>query len=384
MSALTVEAAEIYEARPRVALRAAEAPAEAEVAAAEAALARHAYSDALELIDELPVSRSAYPALALRALLVELTARMELGELDEAVSVLDRAHALSQGPAFTDRDRADVVFRAGCCRLKLGDVAEAASQLTLALDLCNRSGLPCDDLRSEIHGWRSRCHQRNRNWDAARLDVECSVELAEAAGDGLVLAHARFQASIVAERGGQWLVARMYAEEALELYRAAGDERNAHRVLNNLGGINFLLGSGERGLTCLKEAFTLALECGDEVGAGYAMSSLAQIQLGEGEAEQAEVHARRALELLGTRPDHDSEVGNAHLVLGRALAEQSHHDEAESSFRAADSSFELYGSLSHRAAVWVAQGDLAAKRGACEASAALYRRAAEALQDFRF
>ena len=41
-------------------------------------------------------------------------------------------------------------------------------------------------------------------------------------------------------------------------------------------------------------------------------------------------------------------------------------------------------STSHRAAAWVALGDVAAKRGDDREAARLYRRAAETLQDFRF
>jgi hypothetical protein len=59
-------------------------------------------------------------------------------------------------------------------------------------------------------------------------------------------------------------------------------------------------------------------------------------------------------------------------------------NEAEEMLRAADISFEQLSSVSHRAAAWVAQGDLAQKRGADREAARQYRRAAEALQDFRF
>jgi hypothetical protein len=51
---------------------------------------------------------------------------------------------------------------------------------------------------------------------------------------------------------------------------------------------------------------------------------------------------------------------------------------------AADQTFEQLSSVSHRAAAWVAQGDLARKRNEDREAARLYRRAAEALQDFRF
>ena len=54
------------------------------------------------------------------------------------------------------------------------------------------------------------------------------------------------------------------------------------------------------------------------------------------------------------------------------------------SFAAAETSFGELGSGSHRAAAWVARGDLAARRGDHERAAELYRTAAEALQDVRF
>jgi hypothetical protein len=78
------------------------------------------------------------------------------------------------------------------------------------------------------------------------------------------------------------------------------------------------------------------------------------------------------------------EIGNAQLVLGRSLLDQDRLDEADGLFKAAEASFEQLSSVSHRAAAWVAQGDLAVRRGDDRHAAHLYRRAAEALQDFRF
>ena len=71
-------------------------------------------------------------------------------------------------------------------------------------------------------------------------------------------------------------------------------------------------------------------------------------------------------------------------MLGRSLLEQGRLDEADAAFRDAESSLEQLSSESHRAAAWIAQGDLATRRGDDRAAARLYRRAAEALQDFRF
>jgi tetratricopeptide (TPR) repeat protein len=77
-------------------------------------------------------------------------------------------------------------------------------------------------------------------------------------------------------------------------------------------------------------------------------------------------------------------MGSAQLVLGRSLLEQDRLDEADTAFLAAEACFGELGSGSHRAAAWIARGDLAARREDHERAAELYRTAAEALQDVRF
>jgi tetratricopeptide (TPR) repeat protein len=182
------------------------------------------------------------------------------------------------------------------------------------------------------------------------------------------------------------VVARSYAEKAKERYEEVADEVNVGKLLNNLGGLNFLLGKPERAIEYLKDAFRVALDTDNDVDAAYAISSLAQVHQRLGEDVVAEGEARKALELLAGCEDTDllAEVGNAQLVLGRALLGQGRIDEAAETFVAAQESFSQISSASHRAAVWVAQGDVAARRGDDAAAARLYRRAAEALQDFRF
>lgn len=358
--------------------------AEARVARAEQAVERHEYTQAVAMLVDAHISAAATPALALRALRAESWARMSLGELDEPLALLDRARALAEAAQFTEADRADVLFRTGCCRFNGSATSNAVALFTLALELCDRSGVACDRLRARILDWRSRCYQRNRDWQAARADIERGLELSEGAGDDQIVAHLYFQASIIAEREGQCMLARCSAEQAMRLYLSCDDQLNVHRVLNNLGGINFLLGDHDEAVACLQEAFRIALELGSDIGAAYTMSSLAQVQLGSGEPAAAERHAQRALDLLGSRDDHVAEIGNAQLVLGRAFLEQSRLDEAAVAFRAAEASFERLASASHVAAAWVAQGDLAARRGDIDAGARLYRQAADALQDFRF
>ena len=209
---------------------------ELELVEAESMLAAKSYREAAHTFEEISPTLLRHPDLAFRSLLGESWALMYLGELDSAVALLDSARDIAESESFTDAHRADVLYRLGCCRFKLSATANAVSLFTLALELCD-SASGTDRLRANILDWRSRCYQRQREWDAARADVERALELAQALGDSQSIANAYFQASLVAERGGQWLLARMYAEEAKERYESLDDRANVGRLLNNLGGL---------------------------------------------------------------------------------------------------------------------------------------------------
>src|SRR5205823_6560475 len=240
------------------------------------------------------------PELRVRALSGEAMARAQSGDVKAGLALLAEARGIVEGEGFSDIDRADVIYRLGVCRYMLSSIATAVGLFNEALALAERSGLPCDQLRLGVFAWRSRCYRRQRDYEAAREDVERALELAEAMHDSRALGQAYFQASMLAERDGHWVLARTYAEKAKAQYEDLADRANVGRLLNNLGGIEFLLGKPESVLAGAEDAF-------------------AQLS-----------------------------------------------------------------SASHRAAAWIAQGDLAARRGDERRAAGLYRQAAEALQDFRF
>ena len=300
------------------------------------------------------------------------------------IDLLQHARDLVEGPEFSDVDRADVLFRLAVCRYKLSSVGTALALFGEALVLAERSGLPCDLLRADILGWRSRCHRLQRDYVAAREDVERALELAQDLGDRRAIANTYFQASIIAQRQGHWVLSRNYAQRAKELYQELNDERNVGRLLLNLGGLTLLLGDEEQAVEHLKASFARALETDSPADAAQALGGLAAVHLRRGEYDQADETARKALDLLDGREDFLHEICPSQLVLGRALMERGRHEEAEECFRAADAAAEQLASLSHRAEAWVALGDLAVRRGDDSEAARLYRSAAEALQEIRF
>ena len=360
--------------------------AEATLVQAEALAAAHRYPEAIDAYGAAlaAVAGTGSVELEVRSLAGAGWARMQHGQLREAIEALQAARTLAEGPQFSDVDRADVLFRLGACRYKLASVGSAIALFDEALALAERSGLPADVLRAEILQWRSRCHRRRRDFEAAREDVERALELAQGMGERATMANVYFQASLVAERMGHWILSRTYAQQAKELYQELEDERNVGRLMLNLGGLHHLLGKPQEALEHLRSSFALAIEADSQADAAQALGSMATVHLHLREFEQAEEHARKALELLEGRDDFLDEVGQSRLVLGRSLLERGRLDEAEECFRAADAAFERLSSVGHRAGAWVALGDLAARRGDDREAARLYRSAAEALQDVRF
>src|SRR5436190_20550797 len=146
---------------------------EAMLARAEALTNAHHYDEAVE---ELENSRTAVlatgaPELEYRSLSSEAWARMERGEVKSALQLLQRCRTIADNPEFSDVDRGQVLFRMGVCRYHLSSIASAVSLFSESLQLAEVSHLPCDLLRSEILGWRSRCYRRQRDLEAAREDV---------------------------------------------------------------------------------------------------------------------------------------------------------------------------------------------------------------------
>src|SRR5262245_23409579 len=338
---------------------------EAQLARAEALTESHRHLEAADLFASArsDVGATGSTELEVRALSGEAWARAQEGGAREAVELLLVARGLAEGPQFSDVDRADLLFRLGVCRYKLSSVATSVALFDEALALAAGSGLPCDLLQADILGWRSRCRRRQRDFEAAREDVERALELAHGADDPRVVANTYFQASLVAERMGHWVASRNYAQQAKTLYEELNDERNVGRLMLNLGGLQLLLGSPERAIDHLKESFALAVEAESQPDAAQALGSLAGVYLRLEDYDAAEESSRKALQLLEGREDFLDEIGQSQLVLGRALMERGRLDEAEQCFLAADAAFEQMASVGHRAGAWVARGDLAGRRG---------------------
>ncbi len=362
---------------------------EGALARAEALNEQYRYAEAAPEFGRVLLEARAAGAreLELRALAGEGWARMQEGELKEAAALLPgSARTLPKTTRFSDLERADVLFRLGACRYQLSSITTA-----LGLLRCRaRARRPLRAARA------TSCARRSSAGAPAATAASATGRPPARTSSGRssspsgcrtqrAAAQVYFQASLIAEREGHWVLARSYAERARAYFEELADRENVGRLLNNLGGLTYLLGRPPRTrLRTSRTPFGVLLDEGIDEEAAHVVCSLAEIYLGTGRSDDAEAQARRALEMLGDRADFLAEIGTAQLTLGKALLEQDRLDEAQGMLAAADSSFEQLSSTSHRAAAWVALGDVAARRSDDREAARLYRRAAETLQDFRF
>jgi tetratricopeptide (TPR) repeat protein len=351
---------------------------------AEALVAANKHDEAVVALESLWPNVRSDQALALRQRLALSWSEMALGNLEQAAGLLEQAEGIVRAPRFDASDRADVLFRHGCVAFQLGNVAEAINELTGAIEMNAHSPLPRPLVAANAHEWRSRCNQFRRDWDAAGSDAERALEISLRIADEPAQARALFQASLVAERKRDWLVARVNAEQALELFRKQGNTLAVARILNNLGGIDFLLGDVAAAEKSLLEAASTAAEAGSDADIAQSTSSLAQVYLRTDRLDAARTHAHAALDLLAGRVDFLEEIGNAQLVVAKSHAAEQDAAAATAWLDRAEQTFTQLDSTSHLAAVCVARGDLARTLGEEHEAADYYRRAAESLQDFHF
>jgi tetratricopeptide (TPR) repeat protein len=342
----------------------------------------HRYAEALETFRPLRESLGpgAPRSIQREAMRGETWALLSLGRVTEAAEVIGEDRLIADGPFGTREEQAELAFLTAVCCYMISQIPAAHGEFARAIQLLDEADQPNDRLRLDIHRWRSRCYRRQRDWEAAREDIDRALELCEATGDLRRTAEVAFQASLVDYRLGRWILARRHAETSLALLEDLDDPVTKARVLNNLANLNHLLAATDVAIGQLQEAFSIFVDAQLEAEAGYVLSSLAEIRRESGELEEAERTARQASELLDGRVDHVQEIGMAKLVLARVRLEHGDLDEAESILTEVDESFEQAQSISHQARSWMTRGELELKRQNDTEAARLYREAAVALE----
>src|SRR5436190_238137 len=187
---------------------------------------------------------------------------------------------LANGVSADERARVDAALSRADALVEARRNLEAIDVFVELRPSVQATGLPELEVRA-LSGEATVRMREGEVREAIQL-LERALELAQGLNDRRTSADIFFQASIIADREGQWVLARSYAERARAIYEELADRQNLGRLMNNLGGINFLLGHPDEAITFLKDAFRLHLEIGSDADAARAINSLAQVHLRTG------------------------------------------------------------------------------------------------------
>ena len=203
------------------------------------------------------------------------------GDVRHGARAAQRARMLVEGPGFADMDRAEVLSASGSAATSSRASPPPSGLFNEALTLAERSELPGDHLRSEILGWRSRCYRRQRDLEAAREDVErrSSCRMARGPAQHRRTPTSRRRSS---PSGSATRARRNYAEQAKELYEQLDDEVHVGRLLNNLGGLNHMLGSRAGG-RAPEGRLRRRARAGTDADAAQSLGGIATVHLHIGE-----------------------------------------------------------------------------------------------------
>jgi CHAT domain-containing protein/tetratricopeptide (TPR) repeat protein len=98
-------------------------------------------------------------------------------------------------------------------------------------------------------------------------------------------------------------------EESLPYWRATDDRASEAGALNNIGGLNFILGETQKAIDYYNQAVTIKLEVGDRLAAGRTLSNIGSIHTRMGEVQKALDAFDQSLSLIRAVGDSRTEAG---------------------------------------------------------------------------
>ena len=330
----------------------------ARLADGERLLDEHRYPEALETF--VPLRRALAPGSAARA---PPRGRARRGVVARPARPRDRGSGGRSARGcpprrWTSRRRSRTSPRSAATRSPT--MAAAQVEFAKALELLDEAEEPNDRLRLDIHQWRSRCYRRQRDWEAAREDIDRALELVR--GARRRPAQRRGEPAGVARRRAAGPLGPRPAlrRDLARPLRRRRRHRHRRRACSTTSPASTTRSATTRPRSpSSSEAFAIFVDAHLEVG-GRLRAQLARRdppRAGRSRRGRGRWRAGRS-RCSRDRIDHVQEIGTAQLVLARAHLEQGELEEAEDILADVDESYALTESVSHQARSWMARGEL--------------------------
>lgn len=219
---------------------------------------------------------------------------------------------------------------------------------------------------SRLHAILAQVHLQNQQWEQAIAMYEKAIAVGDVVQDLYRLSLMYSGLSLAYQGLEQTNEAARYAQKAISIHETLNDRLSLARSLDNLGRLLVRMSEFGSARKHIERSIQIFEEDGVETGKGYALLSLCELELAEGNIQRAQELASRAADMSSRL--HEAAIEATALTrLGRIAAQLGDDEAADSHFEAAVSVAERLGpgprlSEVHEAYAEVleARGDLAA------------------------
>ncbi len=288
------------------------------------------------------------------------------GRYPEALHNYQRAIATFE--ALDDKVRlADALNRMGYALELTGRYAEAREVIERSLLIRRQLGDKIGIAYSLINLFAH--HYYHANFDEGFSVAREALEICQAIGHPSGETAAQLDLGIAALEKGEWEIALSHLERSRRMAQGIGDLAVVANAWGEMGRLLYFRGDLKRAREKLEEAHTLLKTSNEEHQMSGVLAPLAQVCLGLGEIEQAQVHAQAALD-IAERQQSPWNVALAHRVQGEVKAAVSqetgriaeHFETSIRIFREIESSAEMARSMATYAEYLLRPGATAAER----------------------
>ncbi|MFI7386455.1 helix-turn-helix domain-containing protein [Streptomyces sp. NPDC049813] len=350
---------------------------ELELKAAFADLSLHngAHGEALQAFSEVLASAPVLPdALVRRVRLGQALALERLGRLEAAVQAFT---LLYEDPSCVAGSAEWSLLATALCRCHhaLGDQVLSVETGERALRRLDRLGLDATDDHLQLGAALVDCYRTRGDLARARLLADRLTRIADDRGGRTAQRDIYWNAALVARSQGRTDEALALAERARALL-AESDHVRHHALLRQVHGTLLLDAAPadpERAHRLLEHAHAQLVEVGTALEQATAQTALASACLRLERAGDAQVHAAKALGLLGEEPR--AEAALARAVLARAQFDAGEDAQGEKTLRTAAQHLRELPPARSSAAAWRRIADIWQQRGQAAEAAAAYQQA---------
>ena len=302
------------------------------------------------------------------------TALDALGHLADALVALQSAAAAS--PPDDPELNAAIYTEIGTVLAQQEQFVSAVEADLRAVHWLDRSKQADPGLRARVLTNLGRACWSLGQVDQAHTYLGRALDAATDAESLLRIANAHMGLGVTARAKGQLDQAIEHCNRALELHARIKQERDANRILNNIGDVHYSAGRLAQAREFQQRCLVRGRELGDDFVVGVAAGTLARYDLEENKLDEAIANAREAQRASDRSGDHVHQ-GVAAATEGEAAERQGHRTIANRQFALAMRLLNERNAAGKLAEVCAKYADVLRGRGQDDRAFSFMRMAAE-------